>query len=726
MFKLLRYFSLTSLASILVASVLLGMLYRQLAVRNLLEQGEAHNVDMTQSFANALWPQFSSLVAAGESLPPERLKSYPDLPRLHMAVQRQAKGLAVAKIKVWDLRGRVLYSSELSQIGDGASRNAGLLAALSGKVASELVYKNTFSAFEQTIERANLISTYMPMRRPGSGEIEAVFELYDNVTPFVERIERTQRIVVLGVMLVFAALYGVLFFIVRRADRLIQSQDARLQRTQFAVDMASDLVFWVDSGGRFVYANDEAARRLGYPRRELMNMTVSDVDPNFSKERWPEAWQTAKRKQRMRFETRHRTRSGEEYPVEMTVNYVRFQGEEVACAFGRDISERKKMEAELEGALGEMRVILDNALVGIAFIRDGRAVWVNARFEELFGYGRDDLPDLAVAGMYRSIDVFRELRSELYPRLQRGLVCQGDLQLRHKSGRLFWCSVYGKAIDSGDVSKGSIWILQDISERKRVEADLVRARDAAEAASRTKAEFLANMSHELLTPMNGILAMTDLTLAEAALSAEVRENLETVRGSATALLRTLQEILRFSEMESGLSSLSPSVFVLPDLLAWELKEFVPKAEAKGIELGWDIASDVPRRLFGDADALRQVIDRLVDNAVKFTERGQVKVAVSQRGANATELILHVAVEDTGIGIAPERIESIFGAFNQADSSPARRYGGAGLGLPVSVRLVRLMGGRIWAVSEEGKGTTVFFTMPMQVAAGSEGVAPVAG
>lgn len=722
MFKLLRYFSITSLVSILVASVLMGVLYRQLAVRNLLEQGEAHNVDITRSFANALWPQFSSLVAAGGSLPPERLKSYPEIPQLHAAVQKQARGLAVAKIKVWDLRGRVLYSSELSQIGDDGSRNAGVITALSGKVASELVYKNTFSAFEQTIERANLISTYMPMRRPGSGEIDAVFELYDDVTPFVKRIEYTQKIVVLGVMLVFSALYGVLFFIVRRADRLIQSQEARLQRTQFAVDMASDLVFWLDKDGHFIYANDEAVRRLGYRRQELMGMTVSDVDRNLSKEHWPETWEAAKREQRLRFETRYRTRSGEECPVDVTVSHVRFQGEEMACAFARDISERKRMEAELEGALAEMRVILDNALVGIVFIRDGRAVWVNARFEELFGYGRDDLPELAIAGMYRSIDVFRELRNELYPRLQRGMVCQSDLQLRHKSGRLFWCSVYGKAIDSGDLSKGSIWILQDISERKRAESDLVRARDAAEAASRTKAEFLANMSHELLTPMNGILAMTDLTLADAVLSAEVRENLETVRGSANALLRTLQEILRFSEMESGRSSLSPSVFVLPDLLAWELKEFVPRAEAKGIELGWHIAGDVPRQMFGDADALRQVIHRLVDNAVKFTERGQVKVAVSQRSADANDVILHVAVEDTGIGIAPERIESVFGAFNQADTSPSRRYGGTGLGLPVSARLVRLMGGRIWAVSEEGKGTTVFFTVPMQVVTQSGGVA----
>ncbi|MBI2312624.1 MAG: PAS domain S-box protein [Betaproteobacteria bacterium] len=725
MFKLLRYFSLTSLVSMLIASILLGVLYRQIAIQNLLQMGEDHNVDMTQTFANALWPQFSSVVAAAASAPAERLKDYPGLGALDQAVRTQARGLSVAKIKVWDIRGRCIYSSELAQIGQDGSRNAGVIAALSGKVASELVFKDRFSAFEQTIERANLISTYMPMRRPVTGETEAVFELYDDVTPFVARIERTQALVVASIVLVFSALYLALFLVVRRADRHIHSQEARLQRTQYTVDMASDLVFWVNGEGRFIYANDASVRRLGYRRQEFLGMGVWDIDPNYPRTAWPEHFEEIRRSKLLRFETRHRTKSGEEYPVEVTVSHVVFQGEEMACAFARDITERKKMEAELEDTLAEMRVILENALVGIVFIKDGRAIWVNARFKEMFGYGREEIANIRIEALYRSADAFRDIREELQPQLVQGLTCHRDAQVRHRDGRLFWCSIYGKAIDAARMEKGSIWIVQDVSERKRHEAELVRARDAAEAANRAKAEFLANVSHELLTPMNGILAMTELTLTDPRLAPEVRENLETVHGSGRKLHGLLKEILQFSELESGLSTLQASVFVLRDLLAWEIGSFQPRAEARGIRLRWEVAEDVPERLLGDTDALRQVIDRLVDNAVKFTEKGEVGVTVTKRDSGPENIVLHVAVADTGIGIEPARLDTIFEAFGQADASPARRYGGAGLGLSVSARLVRLMDGRIWAVSEPRKGSTFFIAVPLQVARQVEAAGRVA-
>ncbi len=364
MFKLLRYFSIASLISIVIASVLLGVLYRELAIRNLIEMGEDHNVDMTRAFANTLWPMVEPVVQASNRLSGEELRAMPEIRRLHDAIYAEARGLSVAKIKVYNLSGLTSYSSEERQIGEDASRNEGVRRALKGGVASELVYRDTFSAFEQTIERTNLISTYMPIRAPGSERIEAVFELYDNVTPQVARIRQTQVVVIAGLLVVFSLLYGVLFLIVRRADGILRRQEderrqneeklresgAALTRTQFAVDNAADMVFWTDQRGGFTYANQSSCRRLGYSRAEMLGMSVWDIDPNYPQEAWPAVWQRLQREGQLRIETSHRARDGEIFPAEVNVKHVSYEGEEFACAFGRDISERRRAESELVAA----------------------------------------------------------------------------------------------------------------------------------------------------------------------------------------------------------------------------------------------------------------------------------------------------------------------------------------------------------------------------------------
>jgi len=364
MFKLLRYFSIASLISIVVASVLLGVLYRELAIRNLVEMGEDHNVDMTRAFANTLWPMLDPVVQASSRLSGEEMRALPDIRRLHDAVYAEARGLSVAKIKVYNLSGITAYSSEERQIGEDASRNEGVRRALKGGIASELVYRDTFSAFEQTIERTNLISTYMPIRAPGSERIEAVFELYDNVTPQVERIRQTQGVVIAGLLVVFSLLYGVLFLIVRRADGILRRQEderhqnedklresqAALARTQFAVDNAADMVFWTDDRGGFIYANESSCRRLGYSRGEMLGMSVWDIDRNYPRESWPAVWQRLRQEGQIRIETLQFAKGGEVFPAEVNIKHVAYGGEEFACAFARDISDRRRAESEMIAA----------------------------------------------------------------------------------------------------------------------------------------------------------------------------------------------------------------------------------------------------------------------------------------------------------------------------------------------------------------------------------------
>lgn len=528
--------------------------------------------------------------------------------------------------------------------------------------------------------------------------------LGDTLRPWRERALRQG----VGLLLVLLFLGGSTVLLIKQLRRREQVETA-LQLSEISVLKSSLPTLWIGSDARILRVNPAACELHGRSEGQMLALTVHDLNPGMPQSSWQGHWQRLRTQRNMRFETLHRTGRGDDVPVEVDLSWIEFGGTEYNFAVIRDLTLRKQAEEQVQRSAAMLRGAID--AVDEAFVlfdSDDRLVYCNTKYVELYpdmhdvlvpGVSFEDLIRLGAArGLYReSIGRENEWIAERMQAHRSGKLSR--IQKRD-DGRVL------RVIDRKTPDGNIVGIRIDITE-------MVRATEEAQEASQYKSQFLANMSHEIRTPMNAILGLLTL-LQHTDLNSIQRDYAVKSTHAAQSLLGLLNDILDFSKVEAGKMELDPQPVQLEHLLHDVAVILRTALEDKSIELLFEVDASGPAVVVADAMRLQQVLVNLGGNAIKFTAKGQVVLRVinctAPEHVAANTCLLAFSIEDTGIGIAPDKQQHIFSGFSQAEASTTRRFGGTGLGLAICKRLVELMGGQLGLQSELGVGSTFSFSL----------------
>lgn len=392
-------------------------------------------------------------------------------------------------------------------------------------------------------------------------------------------------------------------------------------------------------------------------------------------------------------------------------------GEKHVMVIINDITERKEAEIKLIQSQQKYKSLFANLGSGFAYQKliydeSGNAVDIqfvetNDHYKKMFGIQQESINGRLYSEIFPHNMSLFEKNVKVYINIMNN---RDNLYIDEifsdTSGKWYALAAYSPEQDH------LVTILTDIDHRKKIEIELRRAKEVAEAANRAKSEFLANMSHEIRTPLNGILGMIELTLLTN-LDKEQRENMSIAKNCAGTLLNIINDVLDFSKMEAGKLVIESIEFDIKTLLYDTIKVHSSHAKTKGLEFDYSFSNGIPHFLIGDPTRLRQVIDNLLSNSIKFTQSGKVKIEVRKVNAEGNFVELEFRVTDTGIGISSENMDKLFKNFSQIDSSITREFGGTGLGLAICKQLVKNMNGSIMAESEVGKGSSFFFSLKFE-------------
>ena len=510
---------------------------------------------------------------------------------------------------------------------------------------------------------------------------------------------------------------------------------ALIDNTPLAISLIED--------GRFVRGNRAALDMLGYAQPEdFLGKRPEEISPavqpdgRSSLEKAIELVGRAFQEGAIHFEWTHLRADGTPFIVKVLLTAIRQGGKDLLFTIWEDITEQKRLAGALAdyqqglerlveertAALAaasdslrrvseEQQTIFDTATSGIALLKDRVFIRANRRLHEMFGWAPGEMIGHSTAIWYPDEEGNAAGGDPVYAEIWQGRVHRREQELVRADGARFWARLTGHAVDITDHSKGTVWVVDDITAERAAIAEMARAQRLAEEAAQAKSDFLANMSHEIRTPMNAVIGMTHLVL-KTELNVRQREYLQKIHASSLHLLGLLNDILDFSKMDAGKMVVEHIDFDLEKVLGNAVSLIAERAGAKGLEVIVQVDPDVPEHLQGDPLRVGQVLANYLNNAVKFTEAGEIALRVSRLDSDpaSQELHLRFSVRDTGIGLDDIQRSRLFQSFQQADTSTTRKYGGTGLGLAICRRLAELMGGEVGVDSRPGAGADFWFTL----------------
>ncbi len=478
--------------------------------------------------------------------------------------------------------------------------------------------------------------------------------------------------------------------------------------------------------GKIIEVNNNACNTLGYSRKELIGKSILDINSESSKEIKNAVIEQVIEKGNLTYEATHRSKLGKEILLEINSHYFIMDQKRYILSVARDINDRKKTELQLQESEKRYQSLFKNLHSGFVYhkailneaeeIIDFEYVLYNDAYRDMFLKGQGNVVGKMLTDIIPNSKEQFIGKREIYEQvIKDGKSIFIDEEYKREYNK--WYSIGYYSPEAGYLAI----VITDIDDKKRSDLLLKDAKEQAEKASRTKSEFLANMSHEIRTPLNGIVGMIDITLLSD-LDYEQKENLLTAKTCVGSLLNIINDILDFSKMEAGKLNINNINFNMKELLDEIIKAHSVRAKEKGLELLYTYASNISPYLIGDPNRLQQILNNLINNAIKFTDEGEVSIDIRKKVLSKETMELQFCVKDTGIGISKCNQKLLFKSFSQVDSSNTRKYSGTGLGLVISKQLIELMGGKIWVTSEMNQGSSFYFTIPYH--AGSEPLLPI--